>query len=72
MLSLRDRLAGIGGVTATERARWGILMLSPTWRTAVLQVRPTLRRAVALLIVGVLVAALAIAPAWCVVSGLWW
>ena len=37
-----------------------------------LQLRPTLRRAVALLIVGVLVAALAIAPAWCVVSGLWW
>jgi len=37
-----------------------------------LQVRPRSHRAVALLIIGVIVAALTTAPAWCVVSGLWW
>ena len=54
------------------RAQWGILMLSLRWRTGMLQVRPRSHRAVALLIIGVIVAALATAPAWCVVSGLWW
>ena len=47
-------------------------MLSLRWRTGMLQVRPRSHRAVALLIIGVIVAALATAPAWCVVSGLWW
>jgi hypothetical protein len=37
-----------------------------------LKVRSRSHRAVALLIVGVIVAVVATTPAWCVVSGLWW
>ena len=47
-------------------------MLSIRWRTGMPRLHLMSRRVMALLIVCAIVAAMAIAPAWCVVSGLWW
>lgn len=40
-------------------------------RTSMLHLQPALRRTAALLIVGVIAAAVVTMPAWCVATGLW-